>query len=58
MVHEPNVQSPLALRFDEEGRMWVVEIRGYMLDPVTKVRQKLADRQSVFTPKELKKEFP
>lgn len=38
--------------------MWVVEMRGYMLDTVTKVRQKLADRQSVFTPKELKKEFP
>ncbi|MGB0327518.1 MAG: DUF7133 domain-containing protein, partial [Akkermansiaceae bacterium] len=32
VVHEPNVQSPLALRFDEEGRMWVVEMRGYMLD--------------------------
>lgn len=32
VVHEPAVQSPLALRFDEEGRMWVVEMRGYMLD--------------------------
>ena len=32
VVHEPQVQSPLALRFDGEGRMWVVEMRGYMLD--------------------------
>ena len=32
VVHEPEVQSPLALRFDGNGRMWVVEMRSYMLD--------------------------
>jgi len=29
---EPLVQDPVALRFDEEGRAWVVEMRGYMPD--------------------------
>ena len=28
--HEPAVQNPLALRFDGNGRMWVVEMRSYM----------------------------
>ncbi|MDG2399436.1 MAG: DUF1080 domain-containing protein [Akkermansiaceae bacterium] len=28
--HEPSVQNPLALRFDGNGRMWVVEMRSYM----------------------------
>lgn len=32
VVHEPAVQSPLALRFDGNGRMWVVEMRAYMLN--------------------------
>lgn len=32
VAHEPQVQSPLALRFDADGRMWVVEMRGYMLN--------------------------
>ncbi|MFT6181938.1 MAG: mono/diheme cytochrome c family protein/glucose/arabinose dehydrogenase [Akkermansiaceae bacterium] len=30
VVHEPEVQNPLALRFDGNGRMWVVEMRAYM----------------------------
>jgi len=30
VVHEPEVQNPLALRFDGDGRMWVVEMRAYM----------------------------
>ena len=29
---DPNIQSPLALSFDGNGRMWVVEMRGYMLN--------------------------
>lgn len=32
VAHEPQVESPLAMRFDGDGRMWVVEMRGYMLD--------------------------
>ena len=30
VVHEPAVQNPLALRFDGDGRMWVVEMTAYM----------------------------
>jgi mono/diheme cytochrome c family protein len=31
-AHEPAVQTPFAAAFDGDGRMWVVEQRGYMLD--------------------------
>jgi len=27
---EPLVEDPIQIAFDEKGRMWVVEIRGYM----------------------------
>lgn len=29
---EPLVEDPVALQFDEDGAMWVVEMRGYMQD--------------------------
>ena len=29
---EPMVQDPVAIHFDGEGRLWVVEMRGYMQD--------------------------
>lgn len=29
---EPMVQEPVAIQFDEQGRLWVVEMRGYMMD--------------------------
>jgi mono/diheme cytochrome c family protein/glucose/arabinose dehydrogenase len=29
---EPMVQDPVAMTFDEEGRLWVVEMRGFMPD--------------------------
>jgi len=29
VAHEPNVIDPVAIRFDENGRMWVVEMRDY-----------------------------
>lgn len=32
VVNEPEVQNPLALRFDGDGKMWVVEMRAYMPD--------------------------
>lgn len=32
VVHEPEVQNPLAMLFDGNGRMWVVEMRAYMPD--------------------------
>ncbi len=30
VAHDPAVQNPLAMRFDGDGRMWVVEMRAYM----------------------------
>lgn len=29
---EPQVEDPVAITFDEDGAMWVVEMRGYMTD--------------------------
>ena len=29
---EPMVEDPVVINFDEDGRMWVVEMRGYMPD--------------------------
>src|SRR6058998_3883107 len=30
VAHEPLVEDPVALRFGPDGRMWVVEMRGFM----------------------------
>ena len=30
VASEPMVESPVALQFDPDGRLWVVEMRGYM----------------------------
>jgi mono/diheme cytochrome c family protein/glucose/arabinose dehydrogenase len=32
VASEPMVQDPIAITFDEDGRLWVVEMRGYMTD--------------------------
>lgn len=32
VASEPKVQDPVAIQFDGEGRLWVVEMRGYMQD--------------------------
>lgn len=32
VLSEPQVEAPVALTFDEEGKMWVVEMPGYMQD--------------------------
>ncbi len=32
VASEPMVQDPVAMAFDGEGRLWVVEMRGYMQD--------------------------
>ncbi len=32
IASEPMVQDPVAISFDGEGRLWVVEMRGYMQD--------------------------
>src|SRR6267142_6276576 len=30
---EPLVESPIALAFDPDGRIWVIEMRGFMPNP-------------------------
>ena len=41
---EPDVVDPVAIRFDEDGRMWVVEMRDYPLgnptggEPLSRIR--------------------
>src|SRR5207248_5811404 len=42
---EPNVVDPVAIRFDEDGRMWVAEMRDYPLgnpdkggEPLSRIR--------------------
>lgn len=32
VASEPMVQDPIAITFDEDGRLWVVEMRGFMTD--------------------------
>ena len=33
MAAEPLIESPIALTFDPEGRIWVIEMRGFMPNP-------------------------
>ncbi len=33
VAHEPQVVDPVAMRFDEDGRLWVVEMRDYPRGP-------------------------
>src|ERR1051325_3115576 len=30
VAHEPDVVAPIALQFDPDGRIWVLEMRGFM----------------------------
>ncbi len=32
VASEPDIQAPIAMKFDEKGRMWIVEMFGYMSD--------------------------
>lgn len=34
VANEPTVNTPVAMLFDDKGRIWVVEMQGYMLDTV------------------------
>jgi mono/diheme cytochrome c family protein/glucose/arabinose dehydrogenase len=47
VVHDPAVQNPLALRFDGDGRMWVVEMRAYMPDANGKGEEEPIGRISI-----------
>ncbi|MFK7851098.1 MAG: c-type cytochrome [Akkermansiaceae bacterium] len=46
---DPNVQSPLAIRFDGDGRMWVVEMRAYMLNADAEGEEDPIGRISILT---------
>ncbi|MEO8470543.1 MAG: c-type cytochrome [Chryseolinea sp.] len=47
VASEPMVQDPVVITFDEDGRMWVVEMRGFMPDIDGKGEQDRIGRISV-----------
>jgi mono/diheme cytochrome c family protein len=44
---EPDVTAPVAIRFDEDGRLWVVEMPSYMRDMAASGEQEPVNRISV-----------
>jgi putative membrane-bound dehydrogenase-like protein len=50
VASEPNVMSPVALRFDEDGRLWVVQMCDYPTGPTKKFPQR--SRISILTDKD------
>src|SRR5215217_7120215 len=44
---EPLVQDPVVINFDPDGRLWVVEMRGFMADIDNKGEKKRVGRVSV-----------
>jgi mono/diheme cytochrome c family protein/glucose/arabinose dehydrogenase len=46
---DPQVQSPVAMRFDADGRLWVVEMRAYMLNAEAEGEDKPIGRISILT---------
>ncbi|MDA7936341.1 c-type cytochrome [bacterium] len=48
-ANDPMIQSPVAIRFDGDGRMWVVEMRAYMLDANAKDQDLPIGRISILT---------
>jgi putative membrane-bound dehydrogenase-like protein len=50
VANEPNVIDPVAVRFDEDGRMWVVEMRDYPTGPTKEFPAK--SRVSILTDKD------
>src|SRR5688572_21377037 len=47
VASEPLVEEPVALSFDEQGRVWVVEMRGFMLDADGKGERDIPGRVSI-----------
>src|SRR6478672_370995 len=50
VASEPNITSPVAVRFDEDGRMWVAEMCDYPTGPTKKFPQR--SRISILTDKD------
>ncbi|NNM29799.1 MAG: c-type cytochrome, partial [Akkermansiaceae bacterium] len=46
---DPEIQNPVALRFDGNGRMWVVEMRGYMPNADAEGEEEPVGRISILT---------
>jgi mono/diheme cytochrome c family protein/glucose/arabinose dehydrogenase len=46
-AHEPDIQVPIALQFDPDGRMWVIEMRGFMPTPEGAGEDKPVGRVSI-----------
>ncbi|HIE71703.1 MAG TPA: DUF1080 domain-containing protein, partial [Planctomycetes bacterium] len=46
---DPMIQSPVAMRFDGDGRMWVVEMRAYMLNALGDGEEQPIGRISILT---------
>ncbi len=47
VASEPEVMAPVAIRFDEDGRLWVVEMPSYMVDMAATGEQEPVNRISV-----------
>lgn len=47
VASEPMIQDPIVMNFDEKGRLWVVEMRGYMPDVEGKNEKEQVGRISV-----------
>ncbi len=43
---EPQVIDPVAIRFDEDGRLWVAEMRDYPLGPIKKTDNKRTEKDA------------
>jgi putative membrane-bound dehydrogenase-like protein len=43
---EPQVVDPVAMRFDEDGRLWVAEMRDYPLGPIKKTDGKRTEKDA------------
>src|SRR6187401_891588 len=43
---EPQVVDPVAIRFDEDGRLWVAEMRDYPLGPIKKTYGKRTEKDA------------
>ncbi len=52
VASDPNIQSPLAINFDGNGRMWVIEMRGYMLNVAGDGESDPIGRISILTDKD------
>ncbi len=46
VASEPQVVDPVAIRFDEDGRLWVAEMRDYPLGPIKKTDGKRTEKDA------------